>query len=137
EVELEGAEDVQVLVDGRRELGGGGPGEVDRGGEVPGDRVGERTSRSEAELLEQCGVRGAGVRHGVSAGQVKRVTIRVDDRMGMRVHDLHDLPAGVGPRGQVVAEHAAQGTEVLKVAGDGDRHVEHRRGQYLGQHPVA
>ena len=109
-------------------------GEVEGGGEVAGDGVGQGASAGEIEGAEETGIGGAGARDDVGAGEVEGVGVGQDDGVRVRVHELDSAPVGVSAGGEVVGEGAAQGTDVVKVAGDIQGHVEDCGGEYLRQY---
>ena len=76
DVEVEGAENAQVLVDRRRELDRADPGELERAGQVAGQGVGQRPRAAEVEGRDQVGGGGAGRgdrgRRGSGRGRARR-----------------------------------------------------------------
>ena len=134
DVEVEGAEDVQIEVDGVGELDRAGVTEVEGARQVAGDGVGQGASAGEVEAPEQAGVGGAGVPDDVRPGEVEGVRVGQDDGVGVRVHELDPASLGASAGGQVAREGAAQGTDVVQVPGDIEGHVEDGGGEHLGQY---
>ena len=91
-VEVEGAEDAQILVDGLGEIDGAFPGADDEVGEAAGDGLGQGTGGSDAEGADEIGTCGANAGDGAGPGEFKSVCVAEHDGTGVRVHEL-DGPA--------------------------------------------
>ena len=134
DVEIEGAENAQILVDGRGELDRADPGELEGAGQVARQGVGQGPRAGEVEGRDQVGGGGAGRRDRGGPGQVEGVGVGEHDRVGVRVHEVDRPALGPGPGGQVAGEGAAQRADVVEIADDAEGDVEDGRGQDLREH---
>src|SRR6202012_4624693 len=133
EVEVKGGQHAHVEVDEVGQLHGVRVRPLDGPGQVTGDGVSHGAGRRHPQGAEQLPVNRAGPGDGGGAGQLQGVRVGDDDGVAVRVHEVDELPVGVGPGGDVVVQLAGERAGVLEVADDPQGDVEHGRGEDLRQ----